>query len=111
MMESISEEERAKATQDLCISNVENRVLGMTWNIEANLFRFEVRVENKPLTRRFILSVTKWLFDLLGLVAQVVVEARLIFREICKQKIGWDETLPVSFVSLVNFVDNHLRRT
>ena len=108
VMESIPEEDRAKAVQDLCISNVENRVLGMTWNIETDLFRFEVRVEDKPLTRRFILSVTNRLFDPLGLVAPVVVEARLIFREICKQKIGWDETLPASFVSRWNSWTNTL---
>ena len=99
VMLTIPEEERAPVVKDLCLGVAENRVLGMMWNIEADVFRFEVNVEDKPVTRRFILSVTNRLFDPLGLVAPVIIEATLIFRETCKLKMDWDELLPRSYMS------------
>ena len=56
-------------------------------------------IEDKPPTRRFVLSVTNRLFDPLGLVAPVIVEARLIFRDLCKLKVKWDEPLPTPCTS------------
>ncbi len=34
------------------------------------------------------------LYDPLGLVIPVMAEAKLLFQEICKEKIEWDEELP-----------------
>ena len=99
VMQTVPLEERAKIVQDLSLSNVENRVLGMNWNIDKDAFTFEVSIEDKPPTRRFVLSVTNRLFDPLGLVAPVIVEARLIFRDLCKLKVKWDEPLPTPHTS------------
>ena len=108
VMLTIPEEERAPVVQDLCLGDAENKVLGMMWNIEADVFRFEINVEDKPVVRRFIFSVTNRLFDPLGLVAPVVIEARLIFRETCKLNMDWDELLPRSYMSRWNSWINSL---
>ena len=99
VMETVPQEERAKEIKNLCLTNVENRVLGMIWNVKEEVFRFEVNAEAKLLTRRFILSITNRLFDPLGLVAPVIVEARLIFRDVCKQKIDWDDPVTQPYAS------------
>ena len=99
VMEKVPQEERAKEIKNLCLTNVKNRVLGMIWNIKDDVFRFEVNAEAKLLTRRFILSITNRLFDPLGLVAPVIVKARLIFRDICKQKIDWDDPVSQPYAS------------
>ena len=99
VMETVPQKERAKEIKNLCLTNVENRVLGMIWNIKEDVFQFEVNAEAKLLTRRFILSITNRLFDPLGLVAPVIVEARLIFRDVCKHKIDWDDPVPQPYAS------------
>ena len=99
VMETVPQEERAKEITNLCLTNVENRVLGMIWHIKEDVFRLEVNAEAKLLTRRFILSITNRLFDPLGLVAPVIVEARLIFRDVCKQKIDWDDPVSQPYAS------------
>jgi len=48
----------------------------------------------KPRTRRGLLSTANSLFDLLGFVAPVVIEARCIYRSLCQQEIEWDEPMP-----------------
>ena len=40
-----------------------------------------------------MLSITNSLYDPLGFVAPVVVEARLIYSAVCQTKIGWDEVI------------------
>ena len=97
--ESIPLEERAKVALDLCLRNAENKVLGMNWNIEKDVLTFEVSAEDEPATQRFVLSATIRLFDPFELVAPVIIEARLIFRDHCKLNVGWDEPLPTSLQS------------
>ena len=98
-METVPQEERAKEIKNLCLTNVKNRVLGMMWNVKKDVFRFKVNAEAKLLTRRFILSTTNRLFDPLGLVAPVIVEARLIFHDVCKQKIDCIDPVPQPYAS------------
>ena len=99
VIETVPQEERAKEIKNLFLTNVENRVLGMVWNVKEDVFRFEVNAEDKLLTRRFVLSITYRLFEPLGLVAPVIVKARFLFREVCKQNIDWDDTVPQPYAS------------
>ena len=87
VMETVPQEERAKEIKNPCLTNIKNRVLRMIWNVKEDLIQFEVNAEDKVLTCQFILSITNCLFDPLGLVVPVIVEARLISRDVCKQKI------------------------
>ena len=57
----------------------------MNCNVDEEAFTFEVSIKDKPLTRRFLLYVTN------RLLALVIVEALLIFRDLCKLKVKWDE--------------------
>jgi len=57
------------------IQACKNRVLGVVWSAQSDEFRFTVSLATKPRTRRGLLSAMNSLFDSLGLVAPVVLEA------------------------------------
>nr|CAB3263156.1 uncharacterized protein LOC104265735 [Phallusia mammillata] len=75
-------------------ADLQERVLGVHWSVQADKFNFTVSLPVKPRTRRGLLSTMNSLFDPLGFVVPVVVEARLIYRSLCQQEIEWDEEMP-----------------
>ena len=78
---SLPEEQRGLANKSLPGSkNASKRVLGVLWDIEDDEFRFIVDIPEKPLTKRGILSMMHSLYDLLGFVAPVLIEAKLLLR-------------------------------
>ena len=94
VVQSIEPEERVKVVAQVDIGDAcSERVLGMKWNVRTDCLEFNVRIPERPPTRRGLLAITNALFDPLGLVAPVVLEARLLFRRLCQMKIGWDETV------------------
>ena len=70
------------------------RVLGVKWCVKEDCFAYDVTWPEMPATRRGLLSAYSSLFDPLGLVAPVVLEARLIFRSLCQQGLAWDDPIP-----------------
>ena len=47
--------------------------------------------ENVEPTKRNLLSLLSSLFDPLGLISGVVVSMKILFQDVCKDKLGWDE--------------------
>lgn len=85
----------ARNLQDICFDNLPmQRSLGVSWNLNSDSFCFKVNMENRSLTKRGILSVVNSIFDPLGFLAPVVLEGRLILRELMSTQIGWDEPVP-----------------
>ena len=50
--------------------------------------------KDAKVTKRTILSSIAKLFDPLGLVSPVIVNAKVLFQEICIENLGWDDELP-----------------
>ena len=97
VMKSVLFEDRAKSTCNLNLgAEVDERVLGMKWHVTSDTFGYQVRLPDKPITRRGLLSVSSSLFDPLGLVSPVVLEARLLLRSLCQGGLGWDDPIPFS---------------
>ena len=71
----------------------QERVLGINWDVSSDQFFFKVDLPDAPTTKRGILAVTNSLYDPLGFVSPVVLLARLIYSEICQDKLGWDEPI------------------
>lgn len=44
-------------------------------------------------TKRIVLSITAKFFDPLGLISPVILQLKLLFHELCKSNVGWDEQL------------------
>ena len=94
-MESIPVEERAKVKNAIDLSgDVSERMLGMKWYVGDDCFAYEVTWPEMPATRRGLLSAYSSLFDPLGLVAPVVLEACLIFRSVCLGGLAWGDPFP-----------------
>ena len=69
------------------------RVLGVKWDFNQDKFQFESSVQKKPLTRRGILSVVSSIFDPLGFVAPVILTAKLLLQDFCRQRLDWDDRI------------------
>lgn len=96
VLSSIPEEERATDVKDLDLDSgllPMERALGILWCTENDTFNFRIEVQNKPLTRRGILSVVGSVYDPLGFLAPFVLSAKLILRDLCKEKMAWDEEI------------------
>ena len=94
VIQSINVEDRAQVLSKIELGDVASeRVLGMRWNVQSDDFQFVTNLPNKPPTRRNLLSITNAVFDPLGFLSSVVLEARLLFRKLCHGKIKWDESV------------------
>jgi hypothetical protein len=73
------------------------KTLGIEYNSNQDYFRFstaELSVDQSNLTKRNILSDSSKIFDPLGLISCVTIVVKIIFQQLWKQSIDWDEPLP-----------------
>ena len=66
----------------------------MVWNFQSDRFEFKVSIKEKPLTRGGLLSAVSSLFDPLGLVAPVILLAKMLLQDLCRKKLAWDGPTP-----------------
>lgn len=93
---SIPEEERATGVKDLDLSHNTlsmERAHGVQWYTKTDSFKFQTNVQDKPITRRGILSIVSSTYDPLGFLALLILPMKLILRDLCKKKHGWDEKI------------------
>ncbi|KAJ8367292.1 hypothetical protein AAFF_G00323530 [Aldrovandia affinis] len=96
VLSSIPEEERATEVKDLDLSHNQlpiERALGIQWCTESDTFQFKMQPQDKPVTRRGILSVVSSIYDPLGFLAPFVLPVKLLLRDLCREKRGWDEEI------------------
>ena len=94
---AVPEDDRAQEVKSLDLSRdalPAECALGVYWCAETDTFSFRTVNQNKPFTRRGILSVVSSVYDPLGLLCPFVLSAKLLVQELCKQKYGWDDELP-----------------
>lgn len=73
------------------------RSLGIYWNIASDNFTYKVWSQEKPLSRRGVLSTVNSLYDPLGFLAPVVIRGKWLLRRLTSIDIGWDDPLPHEF--------------
>ena len=88
----ISENELTYVDNELCVSDNYWKVLVLNWNIDKDIFVFELNdIAESGLglvyTKWNILKIGASFFDLLGLVCPVVLQANLLFQELCELKV------------------------
>jgi hypothetical protein len=74
------------------------RMLGVQLCVQSDVFKFKIILKDRPLTRRGILSTVSSVYDPLGMLAPVVLTAKRILQELCREKTGWDDVIPDSIV-------------
>ncbi|XP_064629278.1 uncharacterized protein LOC135488567 [Lineus longissimus] len=94
--EAIPPSERSKTLQ-LAIESEQpqqsERALGIVWDTETDTFTFKIRIKEKSVTRRGILSVVSSIFYPLGLAGPFVLPARILLQRLCRERIGWDDEI------------------
>ena len=80
--------------------SVEDKVLGVVWNITEDSFKFKVKNEaieglnSTKLTKRSILSQVERIFDPTGFAWAFLIPAKIRLQELWRQGSEWDEDLP-----------------
>ncbi|XP_022784631.1 uncharacterized protein LOC111325153 [Stylophora pistillata] len=67
---------------------------GSSENIQKDRFEFNINVKPRDPTRPGILAVFSSIYDPLGLAAPFVLTAKILLQDLCRRKLGWDDTIP-----------------
>ncbi|KAK3745254.1 hypothetical protein QZH41_010888, partial [Actinostola sp. cb2023] len=97
VIKSIPEAARADGVKELNLdldSLPLERTLGVQWCVESDCFKFSIVLQDKPCTRRGILSTVSSVFDPIGFVAALMLEGKSILQELCRQDLDWDDPIP-----------------
>lgn len=84
---------------ELDSSNATVKTLGLRWNVSSDEFHFSFpqwKSNSSTITKRSIHSDAACLFDPLGLVGPVVVQAKIFIQQLWRLKCGWDDPLDES---------------
>ena len=73
----------------------DTKILGITWNkkddeLTISLSRCAETGNEGVLTKRKMLSVINGVFNPLGLASAVIITAKLLYSQVCKEKLAWD---------------------
>ena len=97
VLRTVPEAERSKEVKTLELDQEllpAERTLGVLWQVESDTYGFEVHPEERPLTRRGLLSTVSSVYDPLGFISPFVLKAKILFQELCRIKSGWDDPMP-----------------
>ncbi|KAG1653031.1 Pro-Pol polyprotein [Nymphon striatum] len=97
VMKAIPVDQRVNCIADVDLDRHElpqDRALGVKWNPNNDSFYFEPKSIVRPCTRRGIISVVSSVFDPLGFLNPVVIVGKMIFQELTKLRLGWDDAIP-----------------
>ncbi|XP_025995820.2 uncharacterized protein LOC105202869 [Solenopsis invicta] len=82
------------------------KTLGVKWNHEKDVFQYSIKIAcPTSCTKRQMLSGIAQIFDPVGLLAPVILTAKLLIQELWRLQLGWDESLPTDvFTKWSNYV-------
>nr|CAI5845055.1 unnamed protein product [Callosobruchus analis] len=85
---------------DVSVLNIEEeacKTLGVFWDAKNDQIKYTMNnhgTNREFYTKRTVLSIISQLFDPLGLLGPIIINAKLIMQELWKEQVGWDEELP-----------------
>jgi hypothetical protein len=97
VLATIAPEDRATGLKDLNFPDDRlpvERTLGTHWCIESDSFQLRITLQDKPFTRRGILSTVSSIYDPLGFVAPLLLKGKQILQDLCREKADWDDPVP-----------------
>ncbi|XP_056016872.1 uncharacterized protein LOC130053556 [Ostrea edulis] len=78
----------------------EQRRLGLVWDLQTDSFGFRLNLEERPYTRRGVLSCVNSLYDPLGFIAPITIQGKILLTEMMQSPcIDWDADLPEEYLS------------
>ena len=91
--EEVDEEGRSYAKQQLGTVSGESSLLGLVWNKREDTIGISFSSEKVDATRRGILKKVARVYDPLGIVSPVTLCGKILYRDACDEKRGWDAKL------------------
>lgn len=82
------------AKEQLGVKSGETKLLGLTWDKTKDTIEVAFPTQPAESTKRGILRKIARIYDPLGLVSPVTLAGKVLFREACDTRIGWDKPLP-----------------
>ena len=71
--------------------------LGIDWDLNTDSFVFTFQFEDRPFTRRGILSILNGIYDPIGFLSPIVITGKILLRDACPDGKNWDEPLTPSY--------------
>jgi len=97
VLESVPVEDRSKGIRNLNFSQEAlpvERALGVHWCVENDTLGFRISLQDKPLTRRGVLSTVSSIYDPLGLTSPFLLEGQRILQRLCVCGADCDDFIP-----------------
>lgn len=82
--------------------NPSHKVLGLKWDQKSDAFFFEIESSSRPCTKRAILSELARIFDPLGFLSPITIQAKCLIQQLWILGVTWDQTPPDEVVSAWN---------
>ena len=76
--------------QDLSGQLPNEKALGICWVSDNDAFTFKIKLDERPLTERVMLSVISSIYNPLRFAAPFVLEERRILQSFCEQNVHWN---------------------
>ena len=94
VLDTISVEDRSPRFLNLCESKLPtDRALGVTWDTQEDVFRFNALKQEPATTKRTILSQAFSVWDPRGLLLPFSIRGKIILQNLNRLKYGWDDEL------------------
>ena len=110
VVSDIPSEHRASEVKEFKPAEIMSKALGVYWEVKGDQLLYVNRpvTHGKRLTKRVILSQVATMFDPIGLAACISIKGRMLFQELTRLKIGWDDPVPVSVANRWDYWLNSL---
>ena len=74
------------------------KVLGIYWDVIQDEFHYDLSelikyAEALPATKRSVLTLSAKIFDPIGLLTPFTISMKILFQDLCIEKVNWNESL------------------
>ncbi|XP_056009395.1 uncharacterized protein LOC130051467 [Ostrea edulis] len=94
VMEVFDVSDHGELLREINSDDTIHRSLGLCWSLENDTFVFMMPTEEKPFTRRGLLSTVNSLFDPIGFISPITISGKILLRECTPEGVDWDEPVP-----------------
>nr|CAD2178770.1 unnamed protein product [Meloidogyne enterolobii] len=94
----LTRKESRGMSEDLLIRNqIETKILGIRWNLKEEYLIFKMPTFEGQITKRNILAAISKIYDPIGLISPVLIQAKLLLQKIFEANYKWDAPIEQSF--------------